>query len=448
MARPGAVHGDTPVSGHATSACDRGTRGVVTAVGRGAAKRAGIRPGDRIIAVDGVPVRDVIDWRWLTDSPLAEVTLVREGTIRAATIERNYGEPLAVEFDSPIFDGIRECENACVFCFVDQLPPGLRDSLYVRDDDVRLSFLAGNFVTLTNLDDADVERILAQHLSPLHVSVHAVDPSVRSRLMCVTVEDRALAVLDELLHGGIEVHAQVVLVPGVNDGPVLEETLDWLSERPGVLSVGLVPMGYTSHQARWTCSFDKDGAARVLELVGLRQVALRRQRGVGWVYAADELYVLAGEEVPPAACYDGFPQYENGIGMLRVFLDEMHPVPPVEEPVTLVTGTLFGPILRDLLLRHGGARIDVLEVPNRLFGGNVSVAGLLGGADICDAIRAHGAHGRYLVPAVVVNSDGLLLDDVAAADLPGLAGADVRLIGSDAGSLLAALEDANGRTRT
>jgi putative radical SAM enzyme (TIGR03279 family) len=418
---------------------------IVAAVGRGPAWDAGIRAGDRIVAVDGVGVRDVIDWRWLTDAPEVDVTFVRDGTVRVAHLARDYGEPLNVAFASPIFDGIRECENACIFCFVSQLPPGLRPSLYVRDDDVRLSFLAGNFVTLTNVDEEDVERIVTQHLSPLHVSVHAVDPGVRSRLMCPAVEDRALEVLDVLLAAGIEIHAQVVLVPGVNDGAVLDGTLDWLACRPGVRSVGLVPMGYTAHQSRWTRSFDTEGARLVLEAVAGRQAAMRSSRGVGWVYAADEFYLLAGREFPPAADYDGFPQYENGIGMVRAFADELVRVSSAER-VTLVTGTLFGPVLRALLAGAGGEGIDVLEVPNRLFGGNVSVAGLLGGADLCDAIRAHGGARTYLVPDVVVNSDGLLLDGIAAEDLPGRTGADVRLVGSDAGSLVAALDQANGRT--
>jgi putative radical SAM enzyme (TIGR03279 family) len=374
----------------------------------------------------------------------------RAGAVRTVELDRAPGEPLGVAFDTPVFDSIRECDNACAFCFVAQLPKGLRPALYVRDDDFRLSFLTGNFVTLTNVAEADVERILEQHLSPLHVSVHAVDPWVRSRLMCPTAEDRALEVLDQLLRGGIEVHAQVVLVPGINDDAVLVQTLDWLKQRPGVLSVGLVPMGFTAHQSRWTDSYDGTGAAAVLDVVDRVQARVRAERGFGWAYAADEFYLLAGAKLPPWPEYDGFPQYENGIGMVRAFLDEFAAADTQDVAAVLVTGVLFAPVLRELLASRGLPRVQVLPVRNRLFGGNVGVTGLLSGRDLTEAIRAHSATpGRgdtpYLVPDVVVNSDGLLLDDIPATGLAELAGADVRLVGSDAGSLAGELTELNGR---
>jgi len=397
------------------------------------------------------PVRDVIDWRWLTGEGHLTLSVERGGAVRHIEIDRVPGEPLGVAFDSPVFDSIRECDNACAFCFVTQLPEGLRPALYVRDDDFRLSFLTGNFATLTNVAEADVERILEQHLSPLHVSVHAVDPQVRSRLMCPSTDDRALEVLDELLEGDIEVHAQVVLVPGINDGAVLLQTLDWLEQRPGVRSVGLVPMGFTAHQTRWRSSYEEAGAAAVLDIVGRVQARLRVHRGLGWVYAADEFYLLSGEALPPWQEYDGFPQYENGIGMVRAFLDEFAAAGAKDASAVLVTGELFAPVLRELLVSRSLPRVQVLAVRNRLFGGNVGVSGLLSGQDIAEAIRAHrvmpgGANAPYLVPDVVVNSDGLLLDDVPGSDLAEMAGADVRLVGSDAGSLAGELTELNGRT--
>jgi len=413
---------------------------IVASVDPGAAEAAGLRPGDRVVSVDGAPVRDIIDWWWLTDEPSFALGVERDGLELALAVERVAGEPLGVAFGDTLFTPIRECDNACAFCFVSGLPEGLRPALYVRDDDFRLSFLSGNFVTLTNVTDADVERILTQRLSPLHVSVHAVDPGVRARLICPTAEDRALEVLDTLLQGGIEVHVQIVLVPGVNDGDVLDETLAYLAARDGVLSVGAVPMGFTGHQTRWLASYAADSAVAVLETIGHWQRRMRNDRSIGWVYAADEFFLLAGAPIPPAGEYDDFPQFENGIGMASAFVDEF--APPQGQPsasATLLTGELFAPVLRRLLEAAGWGDLHVLPVENRLFGGNVGVTGLLGGADLLRAIAADGCRGTYFIPDVVINSDGLLLDDVPAQDLSRLAGCDVRLIGSDAGSLVAAL---------
>lgn len=414
--------------------------GVVGAVAPGPAADAGLLPGDVVTAVDGRPVRDVIDWWWLTAEDAFEIAVLREGVPVDLRVVADPSVPLGVTFTTVVFDGVRQCENACAFCFISGLPEGLRPALYVRDDDFRLSFLSGNFITLTNLSDADVSRIVGQRLSPLHVSVHAVDPVVRRRLLCPTAHDRSLEILDVLLDGGIQVHVQIVLVPGVNDGAVLDETLTYLSARPGVSSVGCVPMGFTAHQARWDASYDPRTAAITLGSIAGWQTRLRPTRGVGWVYAADELHLLATGTVPPAAEYDDFPQFENGIGMVAAFADELPDSLRVPDAsLTIVTGTLFAPVLGRLLAGRASGPVEVLPVDNALFGGNVGVTGLLGGRDIARAIAAHGRTGTYLVPDVVVNSDGLLLDDVPADALGTLAEADVRIIGSDAASLVRTL---------
>lgn len=431
----------------------------MSAVGRGDAYAAGLRPGDVVLSVDGGPVHDVIDWLWLTDEPVFELEIERDGQRLVLTVRRSGPEPLGVSFSAPLFDAIRECDNACAFCFVSQLPAGLRPSLYVRDDDYRLSFLSGNFVTLTNVTDDDIARIVRQHLSPLHVSVHAVDADVRQRLICPTVEDRALKLLDVLLEAGIEVHVQIVLVPGVNDSNVLDETLGYLAQRSGIVSVGCVPMGYTGHQRRFATSFDRDLASAALARIAPWQYRMRTERGGGWVYAADELYLLAGSALPSVDEYDDFPQYENGIGMVAAFCAEFaeavaQTVTPEgadateRERVTAVTGTLFAPVLREALDAAGFGAVAVLPVVNRLFGGNVSVTGLLSGRDITEAVASDGAEGTYLVPEVVVNSDGLLLDNVPASSLAELSGGDVRLIGSDGAALARALTTPTGRTRS
>jgi putative radical SAM enzyme (TIGR03279 family) len=430
--------------------------GVVASVDAGSpAARAGIVPGDVIVSVDGEPLRDIIDWRWLSDGP--QVCLaVRSRGVDGAGIELNRvaGETWGIEFRDAVFDGVRTCRNRCAFCFMTQLPAGLRRALYLRDDDYRLSFLQGNFVTLTNVDDADVERIVDQHLSPLYVSVHAVDAEVRQQLVSAR-EDHALARLDDLLGEGIDVHAQIVLVPGVNDGAELDRTLDWLARREGVLSVGIVPLGYTRHQESFGRSYETpDAAAAVIEQVAPWQEAMRVRDGLGWVYLADEFYLQARRPLPSAEEYDGFPQLENGIGMVRTFVDgvrrhshelrgALEAIPP-GRPVIVATGELFAPVLQAefTALGVGDAAVQVVAVENRLFGGNVTVAGLLSARDLVSALRDTPSAALVLLPDSIANADGLLLDDVPASELGTALGREVRLLSCDAGGLLEGLRAA------
>lgn len=402
------------------------------------------------MSANGRALRDVIDWRWEADGALVLLEVDSGAEMRSITLERAPGETWGFDFTDVVFDGVRTCRNACAFCFMAQLPRGLRPALYLRDDDYRLSFLQGNFVTLTNVDDQDIDRIVDQHLSPLYVSLHAVNPEIRNSLVCAR-EDRALGVVDELLATGIELHVQVVLVPGVNDGAELEATLTWLAEREGVVSVGIVPLGYTRHQSLFARSYESPGdAAVVLDQLEPWRCAFRERDGVSWVHAADEFYLNARRELPAAKEYDGFPQYENGIGLVRDFIDgfeallegrDAGPVPPTGSPHSaVITGTLFAPVLQGLLQNARlDSRVGVLPVPNRFFGGNVSVAGLLTGADILETILDDGGSSRYLVPDVVLNDDGLTLDDMTVAQLSERSGALVVTIASDAEGLLSAI---------
>ncbi len=421
----------------------------------GPAAEGGLIPGDVVLSVEGQSLRDFIDWMWLADGGSVSVR-VRDarGVEREGVLERDWDESWGLVFEGVVFDGIRECDNACAFCFVAQLPPGLRPSLYVRDDDFRLSFLAGNFITLTNLSDDDVARIVEQRLSPLYVSLHAVDTDVRRGLMCSTDDDRALEFADTLLASRIALHVQIVMVPGVNDGAVLERSLEWLAGRERVLSVGIVPVGVTRYQRRIAAGYDTtDAAAEVLEQLEPWRERMRSERGVSWVYAADELYLTAGAELPPSEEYDGFPQYENGIGMVRAFLDELEEqlgaLAPAAAPlradpprVALLTGEFFAPVLARLApaLARTGCLAVVLPVVNDLLGGNVGVAGLLGGSDVVRAVTARLSDAEvFLVPDVAVNDDGLLLDDLTISEVAGQSGADVRLVSCDAAGLVSAL---------
>ncbi len=418
------------------------------------AQRAGLQPGDIVVAVDGQPLRDAIDWQWLADSDVAHLSLLRHGTAADdVVLTRGPGESWGLTFTEAVFDGVRTCRNRCAFCFMTQLPKGLRRALYLRDDDYRLSFLQGNFVTLTNLSDADVDRIVEQQLSPLYVSLHAVDPDVRKELICAR-EHRALDRLDTLLESGIDVHIQIVLVPGVNDGPQLDASLTWLAEREGIASVGIVPLGYTGHQQLFGGSYEsRTAASSVIAQVNPWQSAFRQRDGVTWVYLADEFYLNARASVPAAEDYDGFPQYENGIGLVRDWLDGFAALRSELEvamrrltaPVVLVSGSLFAPVLSNTIvsLAQGATgRVSVLSVANRFFGGNVGVTGLLAGEDLVPAIAGTAPGSVVLVPDILVNADGLLLDDVPAAELGMRTGRDVRLVSCDAAGLLGGLHDA------
>lgn len=441
---------------YAPAAAPGGTGGRIAAIDAGSpGDIAGLVPGDTIVSVDAQQLRDVLDWQWMTDAASASL-IVRDatGAERPVSLAREAGESWGVEFASAIFDRVRTCRNNCTFCFMAQLPKGLRSALYLRDDDYRLSFLQGNFVTLTNLNDEDVARIAEQHLSPLYVSLHAVDPEVRRQLVCAR-EDRAVERFDELLGEGIDFHVQIVLVPGVNDGAVLDQTLEWLAEREGVSSVGIVPLGYTRHQDAFDRSYnDPIAAATVIQQVQRWQFAMKERDKVSWVHLADEFYLNARAPIPTVEWYDDYPQYENGIGLVRSFVDDamalrpellkaVQVIPEESESVTVVTGIMAATTLAGALNAcEAAGRMRLLAVPNRFFGGNVSVTGLLAGQDLAEAIRRDGAQGIYLLPDVVLNADGLMLDDYTLDEVRAQSGGDVRLVSSDAAGLLAGLKEA------
>ena len=434
----------------------------------GPAARAGLSAGDTVISADGHALADVIDWQWYADADRVEVEIIRAGSgadsaaaaaPQTVVLTREPGEGWGLEFADALFDRVHTCRNDCAFCFMSQLPKGLRPALYLRDDDYRLSFLHGNFVTLTNLTDGDVARIAEQALSPLYVSLHSVDPGIRGRLVCAR-DDRALERVDELLDAGIDLHVQIVLVPGVNDGNELDCTLTWLAEREGVASVGVVPLGYTRHQSTFKVGYeDRIASARVIEQVQRWQFAMRERDGVTWVHLADEFYLNARAPFPKTEWYDDFPQYENGIGIVRSFVDEVTAMrdevaqalsllPEELETLTVVTGMLAATTLAGALQAcDGTGRVRLLAVPNRFFGGNVSVTGLLTGQDIARAIAADADGGTYMVPDIVLNTDGVTLDDWDFDRIRAEAGADVRLVSCDAGGLLEGIRAA-ARTQT
>jgi putative radical SAM enzyme (TIGR03279 family) len=406
-----------------------------------AAEAAGIRPGDALTSVGGRPVRDLIDFRFLAaDGPLA-CRFERAGRRFTARIPDGDAEAFGLRFEPMRF---RPCGNRCVFCFVDQNPPGVRPSLRFKDEDYRLSFLFGNYVTLTTATRADLRRIAEQRLSPLYVSVHAADPEVRRRLLGLRADDGLGEKIRFLADRGIEMHGQVVLCPGINDGRVLEETVSGLAaHHPAFRSVAVVPVGLTRHRSRLARLQAVDGraAAALLDRIGPLQKRFRTETGEDFVYAADEFYLLAGRPVPAASHYREYWQRDNGVGMVRSMLTEFgrdrRRLPasfPRRLRLAVVTGRLAAPVLADAVLpalnRIRNASFELVPVKNRFFGPSVTVSGLLTGRDVAGALAAAGRFDAALLPANCFNADGLMLDDWNADRLAGRLKAPVRILDS------------------
>ncbi|HEX2987272.1 MAG TPA: DUF512 domain-containing protein [Chloroflexota bacterium] len=374
--------------------------GVVSSVDPGSiAEACGMLPGDRLLEVNGCALRDVIDYRYASGSDDLTLLFLRGEEEHEVEVERDWEDELGIQFETPIFDRIRQCRNRCCFCFVKNLPKGMRSSLYIRDDDYRLSFLFGNFVTLSNVDVSDLERIAEQRLSPLYVSVHATDRTVRNSLLGVDAPD-ILSQIEDLGRRGVRIHAQIVLCPGINDGEQLTATIEDLAARQDtVLSAAVVPIGLTRFcQNREMRLFSPSEARGVVERVTPLQKRFKASIGRRFVHLSDEFYVMSGIPVPPASWYDGFPQLDNGVGMVRRLLSSWassrRRLPAkLDSPrrVGWICGTSAYPTLSllaaDIMNRVDGLHVELHQVQNRFFGTSVTVSGLLTGADVLDTIK-------------------------------------------------------------
>jgi putative radical SAM enzyme (TIGR03279 family) len=418
---------------------------------RSAAAMAGLLPGDRILAINGQPLRDAIDFQFYGADDELRLTVARRETTTALTLYRSAGD-LGVQLVPPRPRDIATCANACVFCFIHQNPRGLRRSLYVKDDDFRLSFLHGNYITLSDLDEAALRRIETQRLSPLYVSVHATDAELRHRLLGRPRHSgEILPRLARLGAAGIRMHAQVVLCPGLNDGTHLERTVfELMKLYPQVATVAVVPVGLTRHRERLPALrlLTADEARGLLDTVGAWQASLLAWMGSRFVFLADEIYLLADRPLPEAAAYEGFPIAEDGVGLVRRFEDDLGralrgTVPSRRRTVTVVSGELYGPRLARLLapLAAGGLTVRLAPVPNDFFGRTIGVAGLLAGRDIQRHLADLTDLGEeVLIPSVAIrDGDGVFLDDLTPADLASDLGVRVRAVEPTARALLRAL---------
>lgn len=417
----------------------------------------GLEAGDVICTVDGYTLRDIIDWRWYaSEEHIAIDYLDVQGNTCSCELSREYGQDWGIDFTDVIFDEPMVCRNRCTFCFMQQLPEEARVSLKLRDDDYRLSFLQGNFVTFTNVSPPDIDRIIAQHLSPLRFSLHTVDPALRERIIGPYAQ-QGIDAADQLLEAGIELHAQIVLMPHVNDGAVLEETLAWAWMRPRITKVAIVPVGFTSHQSDFTESYQQPRAAQaVLDIVRPFQERALEQRRSGWVYPSDEFYRNAFPDnllsmLPPSEFYGEFEMFEDGIGIVRSAIDDWLSCVDEQESlarllqetrmqVVMVCGCaqreFLDPLVKDSPLNNV---FVPLYVENDYFGGNVDVTGLLCGCDIARAVSGlSSASGTLLVciPSVVLNADGVTLDDMTPEQISAQSGRKVHVVSCEASKYL------------
>ena len=401
---------------------------------RSPAARVGIAAGDRVVRLNGRAPRDYIDYRYLAAETRVSLLVENEqGERRRVSITKTVDRDLGLRFVEDVFDGVMTCGNRCPFCFVAQLPRGLRPALYVRDDDYRLSFLHGNFITLTNLTPADRARIARLHLSPLYVSVHATEPEVRERMFGRPSPD-VLAEMRRLCGKGIEFRAQIVVCPGINDGAHLERTVrDLAALYPGVGSIGVVPVGLTKHRRRGVVVRPVTArmARGLIDRVHHWQREFAGELGRRLVFAADELYLSTGISLPGRAQYEGFPQLGNGIGCARQFLDGVRRIRPPKlrrrASVMLVTGEMAAGLVEALAvkLNAGDVRAEVCVVANGLLGRSVTTAGLLAGRDVARALRRRKVAELMIVAGTAVREREGFIDGMALEELSEQAGAPV-----------------------
>ncbi|KPL19998.1 MAG: hypothetical protein AMJ92_00700 [candidate division Zixibacteria bacterium SM23_81] len=402
------------------------------------AERARIRPGEYLVEINGQPLEDIIDYQfYLHDESIQVVVHGKAGKKRTISFKKAVDDDLGLELPEM---HPRRCHNRCIFCFVDQLPPGMRRGLYFKDEDYRFSFLHGNYITLTDLGERDIERILGQRLSPLFISVHSTNQSVRKRLLGRQKLPSIIKLISRLALGGIQLHCQLVVCPGINDDQILRRSIEDLQEFfPAVQTVAIVPVGLTGHRQGLPGiqPMDSHQARDLVQTVGIWHRIFRERFGRGFVYLADEIFLMAGKELPPEDYYDDYAQIENGVGMVRHFLNqfasrqESYPV-RLKSPkvITLITGLGSAPFLREVVVK----RLEEIEnlivhlavVPNRYLGGAISVSGLLTGSDILESFQDNSPQGTVILPPSCLNDEGLFLDDLSPADLERELGVEVK----------------------
>ena len=394
------------------------------------AQEMGIEAGDVILAVNDNEIEDVFDYRYLMKDEYVEVLVrKRDGEEWLLEIDKDYDEELGVEFENDLMSDYRSCSNKCIFCFIDQMPPGMRETLYFKDDDSRLSFLQGNYVTLTNMSDRDIDRIIRFHLAPINISVQTMNPELRCKMLNNRFAGEALKKMERLYEAGTEMNGQIVLCRGVNDGKELEFSIEKLTAYiPCMQSVSVVPVGLSKFRDGLYPlePFTKEDACKVIDTIEGWQKKIYKEYGTHFIHASDEWYILAGRSLPEEERYDGYLQLENGVGMLRLLYEEVTDAldgrrdDKKTEELSMATGYLPYPYLKQLLEKihviYPGRKVHLYPVRNDFFGERITVAGLVTGQDLIAQLKGKPLGGRLLLPAAMFKSgEEIFLDDVTKA---------------------------------
>lgn len=428
---------------------------IVRAVAPGSiAEELEIRPGDAVLAINGQEIEDVFDYQFLIEDEYIEM-LVRtsEGEEVLLEIEKEEHEDIGLAFDSSLMDDYRSCSNKCIFCFIDQLPDGMRETMYFKDDDSRLSFLQGNYITMTNMKDKDLDRLIRYRLEPINISVHTTNPQLRCMMLCNRFAGRIMDQLRKLSDSGIVMNGQIVLCKGINDGKELDRTIRDLSGfLPYMESLSVVPVGLSDHREGLYHlePFEKDDAIQVIDLIESWQKKLYPQYGKHFVHASDEWYILAERDLPEEERYDGYLQLENGVGMLRLLITEF--LEALDENdgderkrhVSIATGRLAGPFIRlladNLCKKYPNISVDVHMITNHFFGSQITVSGLLTGSDIISQLNGKDLGDTLLLPVNVLRSgEQVLLDDITVADIEKALHVPVTIVGNEGKDLVSSI---------
>ena len=413
-----------------------------------------LEPGDVLLEINGNKIEDTFDYHYLMNEEYVEL-LVRKanGEEWELEIEKEFEEDLGVTFENGMMDEYRNCTNKCIFCFIDQMPPGMRETLYFKDDDTRLSFLQGNYVTLTNLSDHDVERIIKYKLSPINISFQTTNPELRCKMLHNRFAGRSLQIVDKLVEAGIVMNGQIVLCKGWNDGEELERSLkDLYGYLPNLQSVSIVPVGLSKFRDGLEPlePFTPEDAKKVILQVQKWQEKAMEEYGVHFVHASDEWYLLAGEELPKEDSYDGYLQLENGVGMLRLLETEFHEALAMAkgsektQKVSIATGKLAAPFIRQLAeemkVKFPNIGVKVYDITNEFFGERITVAGLITGQDLKKQLMDQDLGEKLLLPCHMLRSgEEVFLDDVTVSELSEYLKIPIEIVESDGAVLLSHL---------
>lgn len=415
-----------------------------------------LEAGDILLSVNDQQIEDVFDYRYLLNDEYIVLLIQKpDGEVWELEVEKEFDEDLGIEFENGLMDDYRSCSNHCIFCFIDQMPPGMRETLYFKDDDSRLSFLQGNYVTLTNMSSHDIERIIHYHLEPINISFQTMNPDLRCKMLHNRFAGDALAKVDRLYEAGITMNGQIVLCKGVNDGKELEYSLEKLSAYAPLLeSVSVVPVGLTKYREGLypLQAFTREDAREVIGQIERWQAKMMKEHGTHFVHASDEWYILAEQELPKEETYDGYLQLENGVGMLRLLETEVKEAldnrtgDDREAHVTLATGKLAGPYLKkyaaEITGKFPNVQIDVKIIDNHFFGEMITVSGLITGGDLREQLKETELGERILLPCNMLrDGENIFLDDVSVEELSKALGREIVIVDESGADLVSAILD-------